>query len=353
MEVNLRGSSPGATTAGIMLMTRARQLGYRLDVCVVGDPEDIVPITGPAVLYAPVLAGCGVGREFGSGATVVIPGPASAPLMVSVHPHGETGWFFVDRVGAGFHPATQAFVRLQRDPRPAARELAKLLRQAMDSLGLSSETAVLDVLFGADVAPLTRIAIGLRAGRAISGVRGAAVTRFIGGMPPRDPLPQDPELDYRDAVARDVGWVINSLSVALRDPAEHAVELAMGLAKEDGGRDLACIWHLAEVGSHLVQLPAGAMLPPIGAAEDSVATALRAALHAEGDDDANRALVQVFRFLGGTYTSTVPSHVLELEAALPPPAGDRVGRWQWFCSEVRRGRKAADAHWANIVDPPH
>ena len=80
MEVYLKGSSPGATTAGILLLTRARQLGYRLEVFVVGDPDDVVPICGPAILYAPVLAGCGIGREYGSGATVVLPGPPTQEI---------------------------------------------------------------------------------------------------------------------------------------------------------------------------------------------------------------------------------------------------------------------------------
>ena len=37
MEVALRGSSPGATTAAILLMTKARQLGVRLRADIVGD----------------------------------------------------------------------------------------------------------------------------------------------------------------------------------------------------------------------------------------------------------------------------------------------------------------------------
>ncbi len=352
MEVTLTGSSPGATTAGILLLTRARQLGYRLDVTVVGDPEDAVPICGPAILYAPVLAGCGIGREYGSGATVVLPGPISQPLMLSVHPHGETGWFFADRTGAGFHPATQAFVRLARDPRPAARELGRTLRNAMDALGLSTEPAVLDVLFGADVAPLTRIAIGLRAGRAISGGRGASITRYLSGKAVRDPLPLHPEGDFAEAITRDTPWILESLSLSIRDYAERVLQLALDLAKEDGGRDLALVWHLAEVTSHLVQLPAGAMLPPLGAAEDSVATALRDALRAEGDDDANRQLSQVFRFLGGKYVAEASGPTLEIGLSPPPPAADRVGRWMWFCSEVRLGRRQADALWPNIIDPP-
>ena len=181
MDVCLRGSSPGATTAGIMLLTRARQLGYSLSVSVVGDPDDIVAIPGPAVCYAPVLASCGVGREDGSGATVVVPGPPGAPVMVTVHPHGVSGWFYVDRSGNGHHPATQAYVRLTRDPRPGARELARSLRKALDVLGCSTDPAVLDVLFGPDVPPLTRLAVALRAGRAMTGGRGEPITRYTSG----------------------------------------------------------------------------------------------------------------------------------------------------------------------------
>src|SRR5690606_30197650 len=110
-----------------------------------------------------------------SGATVVVPGPPHKPLMVTVHPHGESGWFFVDRSGQGAHPATQAFVRLSRDPRPLARELGKDIRRAMEALGLSTDPAVLDVLFGADVPPLTRLAVGLRTGRAMAGGRGEPI----------------------------------------------------------------------------------------------------------------------------------------------------------------------------------
>ncbi|MBA2322390.1 MAG: hypothetical protein H0V89_14695, partial [Deltaproteobacteria bacterium] len=254
MQANLTGSSPGATTAGILLLTRARQLGFRLEVSVVGDPDDIVPIRGPALLYAPVLAGCGVGREHGSGATVVIPGPPSDHLIVSLHPHGETGWFCVDRTGAGYHEGAKAFVRLSRDPRPGARELGKMIRLAMDGLGLSQDPAVLDVLFGADIHALTRVAVGLRAGRAMAGGRGAPITRFAASYTEHDPLPTRPPADLAAALRTDARWVFDGLSTAVRDNAERMLDLALELAKEDGGRDLPLIWAIAEVGSQLLQL---------------------------------------------------------------------------------------------------
>jgi len=351
MEVLLRGSSPAATTAGIMLLTRARQLGYRLEVGIVGDPSDVTSIHGPAILYAPVLASCGVGREAGRGATVVVPGPPGTPLMVTTHPHGESGWFFVDRTGNGMHPATQAFVRLSRDSRPEARELGRQIRKGMEALGLSTDPAVLDVLFSADIPPLTRLAVGLRAGRAMSGGRGESITRFITGLADADPLPADftPETAKRILDPDDTRWILDALSMAVRDKAEACFDLARKLAGEDGGRDLVLLFNIAELASHLVQLPPHSILPPLGAAEDSVATGLLDALNASGDGDANQQLGQTFRFLGGTYRDGGP-HIHEVSNS-PAPA-DQVEKWRWFCSEVRRGRKQADALWPNIFDPP-
>ena len=350
MDVCLRGSSPGATTAGIMLLTRARQLGYSLNVSVIGDPDDIVAIVGPAVAYAPVLASCGVGREAGSGATVVVPGPPGAPVMVTLHPHGVSGWFFVDRSGNGHHPATQAYVRLSRDPRPGARELARSLRKALEKLGCSTDPAVLDVLFGADVPPLTRLAVALRAGRAMAGGRGEPITRYTTGTATADPLSSEFDAATRERLldGHDMDWILDGLSPTLHDVAQDFADTARELAQEDGGRDLVLLHHLAVMASELVQLPPRSILPPLGAAEDSVATGLKNALTAEGDGDANRQLSQVFRFLGGTYVSET-DHAYEVCDA--PAPREHIARWEWFCGQVRRGRKQADKLWGDIFDP--
>lgn len=353
MDVTLRGNLPAATVAGIMLLTRARQLGFPLTVKLVGRPDDNLALRGPAVFYAPVLASCGVGREAGSGATVVVPGPPGTPLMVTLHPHGESGWFFVDRTGNGMHPATQAFVRLSRDGRPAARELGREIRRGMEALGLSTDPAVLDVFFGADVPPLTRIAVGLRAGRALAGGRGEPVTRFVTGTATGDPLPQTYTRDMDPLVlsADGVRWIIDALSTSVRDKAERCLDMARALAAEDGGRDLVLLYHVLELASHLVQLPPHSILPPLGAAEDSTATGLRDAMTAEGDGDASAQLSQVFRFLGGTYVEQAADAVVVGGSDDPP--SDHVGRWQWFCREARRGRKDADALWPDLFDRPN
>ncbi len=352
MEVALQGSSPAATTAGIMLLTRARQLGYRLDVAVVGDPARIERVPGPAVVYAPVLASCGVGRDHGQGATVVVPGPPGQPILATVQPHGVGGWFLVDRSGEGSHPATQALLRLTRDSRAEARDLAKTMRRAIDVLGMSNDPAVLDILFGAPVPPLLRLAVALRAGRALSGGRGQPITRYLAGdVPVADPLPDDTPDEVVLAHLRDgeLQWVFDRLSTALQDAAEAWCQTALRLAEGDGGRDLALLRALVDLASHLAQLPRHSILPPLGAAEDSVAVGLRAALTAEGDGDANLQLGQVFRFLGGRYVDHA-EHVLAVSATEPP--AELVERWQWFCAEVRIGRKQSDALWPEIIDPP-
>jgi len=355
MEVALRGSSPGATTAGIMLLTRARQLGLPLFVSVVGDADDIVAVPGPAVLYAPVLASCGVGREHGAGALVVVPGPPGRPLLMTATPHGVDGWFEVSRTGEGCHPATQAYVRLCNDPRVPARKVGKAVRRVMSELGMSTEPAVLDVLFGAQVPPLTRLSLALRAGRSLSGGRGEPITRFMRGAAALDKDPLSPELDGEDfrRRARDgqFQWIVDGLSPALRDEAEEWAETALKLSFEDDARDLELLYRVAEMASHLVQLPSHSILPPLGAAEDSVATGIRAGLNAEGEGDANRQLVQMFTFLGGRYVREAP-HPYDVIHDPPPPLEDTVGRWRWFCAQVRQGRKDADALWPQIIDPP-
>lgn len=355
MDIALRGTSPSTITAGIMLLTRARQLGFPLAVCIVGDATDTARLHGPTVVYAPVLASCGVGRELGSGATVVVPGPPSAPVMVTVQPHGTGGWFLVDRTGQGVHPATHAFVRLSRDPRPAARELGRSLRKLMGALGMSADVAVLDVLFGAPVPPLLRLALALRTGRSLAGGRGESITRFLAGAvwDAQDPVPEDlaPAELVQRIEAGELQWVLHRLSTAIRDEVEAWVVSALALAREDDGRDLSLLVALTEIATHLAQLPVNSILPPLGAAEDSVAVGLEAALINDGDGDANQQLQQVYRFLGGRFVPEA-EHVHEVSTT-PPPSDptDVIGRWQWFCGEVRVGRKRADALFDAIFHP--
>lgn len=354
MDVALRGNSPSTLTAGIMLMTRARQLGYPLRVSIVGAEAELTPVLGPAVVYAPVLASCGVGREDGQGATVVVAGPPGTPVMVTVAPHGVGEWFLVDRAGHGVHPATQAYVRLSTDPRPEARAQGRSLRRALEVLGMAADPAVLDVLFGAPVPPLLRIALALRAGRAMSGGRGESLTRYLAGSPAQAGDPLDADLPLSDVIARlrdgRLHWILDRLSTRVRDAVEAWVERALALAEADDGRDLALLAALAELMSHLAQLPVHSILPPLGAAEDSVAVGLQAALRAEGEGDANDQLRQVYRFLGGTFVDDA-EFVYDVSSVPAPDSDEVVEIWQWFSGQVRVGRKRADALFEMIFHP--
>lgn len=353
MDVALRGSSPCATTCAILLMTKARQLGMRLNASLVGDPDDICHVPGPAVVYSPVLASCGVGRELGTGAVVVVPGAPDAELMVSMSTNGTGDWFTVDRSGGGRHPATQAYVRLSRDPRVPARHLAKELRRGMESVGMHAEPAVLDLLFGAPSDPLTRLSVALRAGRAMSGARGSPVTAWLSGAvdPERDPLPHAyDKAAFEDALRTGaLQWILDGLAAPLQDRVDDWLQAARTVAGEDGGRDLELVHALAEIASHLVSLPPNSILPPLGAAEDAVAVAFGTALRAVGDENANAQLRSVFRFLGGRYVADA-AHVYEVDSDPPPPGP--LARWGWFCAQALRGKERAEELWPRIVDPP-
>ena len=86
MTVSLQGNSPAALTAGILLLSRARSFGQRLQVEVVGPADEVTPVEGPAIVHSAVLASCGIGRRLGSGALVIVPGRPADPLAASLGP---------------------------------------------------------------------------------------------------------------------------------------------------------------------------------------------------------------------------------------------------------------------------
>ena len=145
--------------------------------------------------------------------------------------------------------------------------------------------------------------------------------------------------------------MLDRLALGLRDRAEEWLKAALELGAEDGDRDLVLVGAIAEIASHVAQLPVNSILPPLGAAEDSVAVSLGAALKADGEGDANHQLLQVFQFLGGRFVSG-GEHALDVGTE-PPPAdrSDAVALWKWFCAQVRIGRKQADALWQQVFDP--
>ena len=354
MDVTLIGNSPAVLTAGILLISKARSFGLPSPrVAIIGDPDQITPVEGPAVLHSHVLASCGVGRELSRGALVVVPGPPDAPLMVSFAKDGRSGWFQIDMAGGGLHPATQGLMRLSRDPRPVAREASRRLRRVLSGLGLPAEPALLDLLFAAPEPPLSRISLALRAARSLTGEEGSPMTRLLTpehGVCP-DPLPlgvTGEEVLSRRADGR-LEPLLSRVRVHARDALEEWLDDITALAQEDGGRDLALLGALAELGGHLGMLPASSMLPPPDSAADTVATGIGTALGASvGERDASRSLVDIFRFLGGRFV-TEARHPIRLMDA-EPPAG-RLERWQWFAQAVAESADAVDSLWRRVIDP--
>lgn len=355
MNVTLKGPSPLALTVGILLLARARSFGIpRPRVAVLGDPDDIAAVTGPAILHSHVLASCGVGREQGQGALVVVPGPPDAPLMVSLAREGVGPWFSLDTTGHGAHDATRALLQLSRDTRPGARQLGRRFRDLLRTLGVPSEAPVLDLLFGAPEPPLTRVALTLRAGRGITGESGVPVASFLTSEFDELPDPLPAGLHGAEVLRRwragELEGVLGRLRLGARDQVEEWLGTMAALAEEDEGRDLALVAAMGELLSHLAMLPPYGMLPPPDAAADAVATGLSRALGASGKgDDANRALADIFRFLGGKFVPSDP-HPVSLNAAPAPP--DRMGRWAWFAAGTAEAAVLVDGLWRQIMDKP-
>jgi hypothetical protein len=339
MNVVLRGSSPATMAAGILLLSRARSFGQRIRVEILGDPVEIGVVQGPAILHSAPVASCGIGRELGHGALVVVPGPVDAPVAVSLSADGRDGWFYVDRTGAGHHPATRAFQAMRKDSRVAARHHVRQVHRLVDTLGCATEPAVFDMLFGAPVPPLTRLALALRAGRAMTGSRGLPITAFLHGeLPDDDDDLRLPTLEQ--ALAR--------LRPDVRGAAEAWVAAERGFGAEVGGG--ALLEALGEIASHLALLPTHGILPPLPPAADAVAFGLPRALSAsQGNPGAHTSLLDTYRFLGGKFTNS-GTHAVDLPADLPP--ADPLERWAWFCSHVSVAAERVEGIWRHLVDPP-
>ena len=321
--------------AGILLLSRARTFGQRIRVDILGNPGDIGVVSGPAVLHSAALAGCGVGRELGSGALVVVPGPQEAPLAVSLSVDGRGGWFEVARTGAGEHPATRALLALGESTEPASLALAGRVRTGFARLGVPMEPAIFALLFGAPAAPLVRVAVALRAGRTLSGQRGDPITAALVA-----PLAGDDfDLDANSTVRR------------LHPEVREVVQGLVGYAAALGARGSpALALSLDELLGHFGLLPPGGMLPPLDPSTDAVAVGLARALAASaGEGQAQLPLYETFRFLGGNFVAEA-AWVVDLPA--DPPPTERLARWRWFSTQVGEAAARVDRIWRDLVDPP-
>ena len=351
MQVSIRSSSATAVTVGILLLTHAKRLGHPIEVSIEGDPGDAAQVLGPAMVYSPVLSGCGVGKVTGSNALVCVSGQAVAPLLVSLEHGGLTDWFSVDRQGRGEHGASQDVVRLCRSPEPDAQNLGRVLRGALAALGCPAEPALLDLLFAAPVSPLERVALSIRAGRVMTGGSRDLFTQFIkptGDFLP-DPLPRPVTQAALDE-AKESGH-LDQLFGRLSDGIGEAVidwlNGIEGLSTEADFSRLICA--VAEVGSHLVSVPTTGMLPTLSGPRDGIATNLGRALGAtDGEHCAMKTLIETYLFLGGRF---VEHAAFAVDVAGDAPPEGRMERWAWLCRSAYVAKDEADALWRRLIDP--
>ena len=351
MSVELSGNSPAALTAGILLLSRARQFGQRLSVSVMGDPEQITPVEGPALVHSAVLASCGVGSRPGGGAVVVVPGPSEAPLAVCLDDDGAGSWFTVDRRGTGEHSATQALVRLCRSAHPQGRRLGRELLQALGGLGCMAEPAVLDLTLCAPVSPYHRVVLGLHAGQSLRTHRRVPLHDFLGPATSSEvQLPE--ELDLAAATEAHEHGIIDAALLRVKPEARPMLSAWIGgmLRHAQLDRDAATvICTVLDTLAPVLTMPEAAVLPTLSTAAGGVANALPAAIGAQaGPSDAARGLVDTFRFLGGTFVDYARFPVVI--SGDPAPRG-RLDRWRWFCASTRSAADTADALWRRVVDP--
>jgi hypothetical protein len=193
------------------------------------------------------------------------------------------------------------------------------------------QTCALPISFGAATSPLSRLAVALRTGRAISGQKGEPVTRVLTGE-----LPDDLEVLDLDAA-------LGRLVPEARAPVEEALRGARAL-------DPALYAALEELLTNFALLPTGGILPILDPAMDAVAYGLPRALTATvGNPQAQSVLLETYRFLGGRFVDHA-DHAVELPAT--PPPEDRLGRWRWFCTDVALAAGRVDRIWRDLMDEP-
>ena len=349
MQVALRGSSASTIIVGILLLTRARRLGERVSVSIVGDPGDVAKVVGPALVYSPVLSGCGVGRVAKRNALVCVPGPASHPLALTMEEAGLDEWFAIDRSGAGSHASTRAVIGLCRHPEPEGQNLGRVLRNALAAVGCPAEPALLDLLFGAPLNPLHRLAMALRVGREMTGSTGDPFTRFvrsgIENLP--DPLPTPLSAEALNEAVTDgrVRGLLDRLQPGIQDEVQDWLEGMDRVEAYPGFPEL--IRDIAVLGSHLVSLPMAGMLPTLPHHEEVLAEYLGRAIGAvQGQHCAMAALIETYEFLGGVFIEHSPFAVA-IPGSAPPQ--DRVERWQWLCQTAHIAMDETEALWERLV----
>jgi hypothetical protein len=198
-----------------------------------------------------------------------------------------------------------------------------------------------------------RLAATVRAGRAMTGARPEPMSRWTAAsaddLPDPLPSPCTPQAVLEARQDGRLERLMARLSPAVRDRVDDWMEDAQTLARDDAPWVLDLVAALAEVASHALSLPAHAVLAPLDPSMDAVAVALGPAIGASGGQtDANRALADTFRFLGGRFDAGATGGIV---VGSEPAPVDRLARWGWLCREAHGAAEKADALWVRISDP--
>jgi len=167
------------------------------------------------------------------------------------------------------------------------------------------------------------------------------------------PLVQNEEISGRAILD---GWVdgeleaaLSCLSVGARMAVEDWLEAMTVLSAGDDDRDVALVAAMGELLGNLVILPPGCMMPPTDAAADAVANGLVRVLGARGGEtDANKSLLDIYRFLGGRFVEHA-TYPYQLNS--DPAPDDREARWRWFVESVVGASRSVDDLWQSVMDP--
>jgi len=323
--------------------------GQRITVEIVGEANNITPVTGPAVVHSPVLASCGVGQKDRDGGLVIVPGHASAPLSLSFREGGSDEWFMVDRAGVGINNATQQFVKLCRNRNADRRRLGQQLTRAMHVLGCAPEPAVLDVFFGAPSNPLVRLAIALRAGRSMDGRRGEPLNKFFSGEETKGLPPGGFDVeDIRQLNPNDPAGMQRLLQLLPKSTRASAIDTFTKMGHL-GDECHHLLRGLVEHLDGLAAMPEGPSLPRLTPAMDTVAVALGSAIGStDGQQDAMRQLHDVFLFLGGRFVSEA-KHPIHIPGTIAPH--NQTQKWQWLCRAAIHSAEKSEDLWRQVVDP--
>jgi hypothetical protein len=218
--------------------------------------------------------------------------------------------------------------------------------------GVPPEPALLDLLFGAPVDPLTRIGMTLQASATMtkSRVHRSVSEHLSGGI--ETPLLNDGisgaqvlELWHSGALKGVFAALPDGVAVAIGDWLSSMEQFN----SQEGGDCEALLAALATLLGNVLLLPQGCMLPMLDPTNRGLAIGIVNVLGArEKDSDTNKSLLDVFRFLGGRFEHSSP-YPFRLPDT-PAPEG-RTERWMWLVSSVEQAAEEMENIWSEAMSP--